>query len=180
MDITKTYSLDEKLRFYGLARDLFNSGFSYPQVIERLLEAECDKETAKIIAEKAFPEKWDELFNIAKKSIAEGKTYSELVDLLGKHEEDKVIVKFLADTWYEVKTFEVENIIESPTNILEGTQWTLISAVGVVAVFLLNLSLFSKILWSLVFVGAIIQYLLGLAQKKMANKVKKFMNDEQD
>ena len=62
MEPVKTYTLDQKLTFYRLARDLFNKGFSHPQVIERLLEIDCDKEFANEIAEKALPEKWDELF----------------------------------------------------------------------------------------------------------------------
>jgi hypothetical protein len=178
MDSTKSYTLDQKLKFYSLARDLFNEGYSYPQVIERLVEIECDIETAKTIAEKALPERWDELFHIAKKSIAQGKTYSEVIDLLEKHEDDKEIVKFLVDAWYEVKTFEVENIVESPTNIFEGLKWVVISGVAIPIVFLLNLSVISKSIWVIVFIGAIIQYLLGLKQRRLAKQTKKFLEDE--
>ncbi len=180
MDITKTYSLDEKLKFYSLARDLFNSGFSHPQVIDRLLEAECDKETAEILADKALPEKWDELFHVAKKSIAEGKTYSEVINLLEKYEDDKEIVKFLVDAWYEVKTFEVENFIESPTNILEGLTWVIIGGIGVLFAFLLNLSIISKVIWIAVLAGAAIQYIWGLTQRGLVKQAKIIMEDEPD
>lgn len=178
MESIKTYTLDQKLRFYSLARDLFNKGFSHPQVIERLLEIDCDKEFANVIADKALPEKWDELFQVAKKAIAEGKTYFEVVGLLSKYEEDSEIVKFLADTWYEVKTFEIENIIESPINIFEGIKWVLISGIGITIVFLYNFSLFAKILWCVMFVGASIQYALGMVQKKMVKRAKKLLKDE--
>src|SRR5688500_15230043 len=153
----RSYTASEKLDIYKIARDLFNAGFSYPQVIEKLTENGCDNEIAKLIADKALPEKWDELFDIAKNSFGQGKTYSEVISLLENHEEDREIVKHIADAWYEVKTFEIENTIESPTNIFEGLKWVIISAIGISVVFLFKFSLFSKILWIIVFVGATIQ-----------------------
>lgn len=178
MEPAKTYTLDQKLIFYSLARDLFNKGFSHPQVIERLLEIDCDKEFANVIADKALPEKWDELFQIAKRAIAIGKTYSEVTELLGKHEDDKEIVKLLVDAWYEVKTFEVENAIESPTNVLEGLKWVLISGIAIPIVFLLKLTIISKTIWIIVFIGAALQYLWGLKQRRLAKQTKKFIEDE--
>ena len=99
---------------------------------------------------------------------------------LETEEEDKEVVKLIADTLYEVKTFEIGSEVESPTNILEGMQWVIISAIGIPIIFLLDLSLFSKIIWIVVFIGALIQYIIGLKQRKWAKRARKFMNNEQD
>ena len=101
-----------------------------------------------------------------------------MTELLGTHEDDKEIVKLLVDAWYEVKTFEVENAIESPTNILEGLKWVLISGIAIPIVFLLKLSVISKTIWIVVFIGATFQYLWGLKQRRLARQTKKFIEDE--
>lgn len=180
MEKIKKHTAEQKLEFYRIARDLFNNGSSHPQVIEELGEQGCNIETANLVADKALPEKWDQLFELTKKSFADGKTYAEVIDLIEAEEEDKEVVKLIVDTIYEVKTFEIESEVESPTNILEGLQWVIISGMGIPIIFLLDLSIFSKIIWIVVFIGALMQYIIGLKQRKWAKRARKFMNNEQD
>lgn len=180
MEESKKHTPEEKLEFYRIARDLFNGGYSHPQVIQKLVTLNCDEQTAVTIVDKALPEEWDRLFDIAKYGFAHGKTYAEVTDVLEKQEEDKEVVKLIVDTLYEVKTFEIESEVESPTNIWEGIQWVIISGVGIPIIFLLDLSVISKIIWIVVFIGACLQYLLGLKQRKWAKKARKFMNNEPD
>jgi hypothetical protein len=176
----KKISVEQKLEYYRIARDMFNNRFSHPQVIEKLTMIGCDKEMSNIIAEKALPEKWDELFTIARNAYNKGMRYDEVFNSLNALEDDKEIAKFIADTWYEVKGIAVENIIESPTNIMEGTLWMIIGGIGVFAAFYFDLTLVSKIIWSMAFVFATLQYLYGKYQRKVAKKVRKFMEDEQN
>lgn len=180
MEELNKHTAADKLKFYRIARDLFNDGRSHPQVIEELTTSYCDEETATIIADKALPEKWDQLFDLAKKLFAGGKTYAEVITHLEAEEEHKDVVKLIVDTLYEVKTFEIESEVESPTNIAEGLQWVVISAIGIPIIFLLDLSIVAKIILIVVFVGALIQYLVGLRQRKWAKQARKFMKNEQD
>lgn len=178
MEEIKNFSAEEKLGYYKMARDLFNDGYSHPQVIEKLTDFGCDLRMANIIAEKALPEKWDKLFAVARLSYNEGKTYDEVLKILNDLEEDKGIAKFITDTWYEVKNITIDNTIESPTNIMEGSMWMIIGAIGVFVAFYFKLTIISKIFWSIVFVFATLQYLYGLRQRSIAKHVKKFMEDE--
>jgi hypothetical protein len=172
-------SAEEKVRLYTLAKDLFNAGKSHPQVIE-VLEQFCDLEYAEVIATKGLHESWDNLFETAKELYGQNKTYLEVVDELKPFENDETIIYFAANLWYEVKTIEMENTVESSSNIMEGLQWVAIGAIGIPIVFLLELSTISKILWIAVFVGALLQYLFGIRQRKLAKKIKKFMTNEQN
>jgi hypothetical protein len=180
MEDIKNFNAEEKLESYKVARDLFNGGSSHPQVIEKLMELGCDLGMANIIAERALSEKWDELFAIARLSFNEGKTYDEVLKILNDLEEDRGITKFITDTWYDVKNITIENTIESPTNLMEGSMWMIIGAIGVFVSFYFKLTIISKIIWSVVFVFSTLQYLYGLKQRSIAKQVKKFMEDEQN
>lgn len=174
-----TLSAEEKIRLYTLAKDLFNAGKSHPQVIE-VLEPFCDLEYADVIALKGLHESWDSLFETAKELYGQNKTYLEVVEALKSFENDEAIINFAANLWYEVKTIEMESTVESSSNIMEGLKWVVIGAIGIPIVFLLNLSTISKILWVAVFVGALLQYLYGKRQRKLADRIKKFMTNEQN
>jgi hypothetical protein len=179
MQQANSISAEEKISLYTLAKDLFNAGKSHPQVIE-VLEQFCDSAYAEVIAIKGLHESWDTLFETAKELYSQNKTYLEVVEGLKPFENDEAIINFAANLWYEVKTVEMENTVESSANMMEGLKWVVISALGIPLVFLLKLSTISKILWIAVFVGALIQYLYGIRQRKLAGRIKKFMTNEQN
>ncbi len=170
----------EKLELYKVARQLFNDSMSYPQIVELFVEKNFQRDIAEQVVEAAFHEKWDRLFDLAKDCYAQGKTYEEVVHLLKSNEGDEEIARYIADTWYEVKTVEMESIVESPGNIYEGLKWVVISGIVVPVMFMLNTSLISKIIWIVVFAGASIQYLWGLRQRRLAKDIKKYMEDEEN
>ncbi|OSZ80392.1 hypothetical protein CAP36_03825 [Chitinophagaceae bacterium IBVUCB2] len=179
MQQVNSLSAEEKVRLYTVAKDLFNAGKSHPQVIE-VLEQFCDSAYAEVIAKKGLHESWDRLFETAKELYGQNKTYLEVVEALKPFENDEAIINFAANLWYEVKTIEMENTVESSSNMMEGLQWVVISAIGIPIVFLLKLSTVSKVLWIAVFIGSLLQYLYGIRQRKIAGRIKKIMTNEQN
>lgn len=173
-------SIEKKLELYSIARDLFNSGKSFPQVLELLSES-CSKEEAEYIAQKGLDEEWDKLYEKAKNLFGEGKTYAEVVDNLRINEKDEELISYVANRWYELKSIEVESIIDGNRNVTDGLLWVVIGGIGVVAVFYFNASIFNKIIWSIAFVGAAAQYFFGRLQNSNAKRINKLMKkDERD
>jgi hypothetical protein len=170
--------IEEKLELYSLAKDMFNEGYSHPMVIERLLN-DCSPEDAELIAEKGLNEEWDKLYECARKLYGEEKTYAEVVQSLRLSEPDEEIVQYVANKWYELKSLEVESIVDGNRNVFDGLLWVAIGAVGVVAVFVLDGSRFSKVIWSAAFVVSAAQYFIGRHQRKVAARIKKLIKEDE-
>jgi hypothetical protein len=171
-DTKKSYEeldAEQKIALYKAARDLFNDGKSYPEVISGLVE-ECNEAAAKRIADKGLNEDWDNLFDKARELYANDNSYAEVIDFLSKDESDTHITKYAADFFYRIKNEAVENEIESSTNIFEGMIWALLSLVGLIIIFFTGLSLISKILWSIMLGGYLLQYILGNSLKMERDK----------
>jgi hypothetical protein len=101
--------------------------------------------------------------------------YHEIFDAVQSVEPDQEIVHFICNSWYRVQTIYMENFVESGANISEGIQWLVISAIGLIAVFYFKWSLASKIIWGLAFVAALITWLYGLKQQRLARGLKRIL-----
>jgi hypothetical protein len=173
-------AIEKKIELYSFARDMFNNGKSYPQVIELLSES-CGNEEAEYIAQKGLDEEWDKLYETARKLFGEGKTYAEVVENLRLIEKDEELISYVANMWYELKSIEVESIVEGSRNVTDGLLWVVIGGIGAIAVFYFNASIFNKVIWSIAFVGALAQYFFGRIQNSTAKRINKLLKkDEQD
>lgn len=168
-----------KVQLYTAAFYLFEVGKSHPQIIELLSEYEPDKELLELMVDKAMTEDWDKLFSATRQMLSEGRTYEDVIAKISKSESDLEIVRWICDSWYKWKEYYAECVIESPTNITEGSQWVIISAIVIVLLFMANTSLIPKILWGVVCLGAIIQWLLGIQQRKFSRQIEKIFQGEQ-
>ncbi len=167
-----------KIQLYFASNYLFEHGKSHPQVVEILSDYEPNTDLLVDIVDQAMQDKWRKIYNEAQRLFSENKTYQEVFDLVSQGESDHEIVHFICDSWYRVKTFYVENLVESRTNILEGIQWVIICTLGVVAVFYFKTFWVSKIVWIAGLVAALITWIYGLQQKKLANGVKKILEED--
>ncbi len=169
----------EKVNLYVAAMHLYSIGKSHPQVVEILSQYAYDTALITRIADKAMKDEWDKLYDKARVFFASGKTYEEVVKEIGLLEEDEDVAEFLVKQWYSFKTEQINSMIESPTNIAEGSKWVIISGIALIVVFLLQFGVVAKILWSIVLVGSFIQWIFGFEQRKLANMIKKiFETDE--
>jgi hypothetical protein len=171
----------KKLILYAAAYRLFEAGKSYPQVIEALKGYEPDEDFLKTVVANAMHENLDTLYQEARHMFGEGKTYDEVVKELSKKENDSEIVRWACNSWYEWKQYYAECMTEGPTNIAEGSQWAIVSVIAIILLFIMHASLISKMLWSLVCLGSIIQWLFGLRQRRLSDQISKiFQSNEQD
>ena len=161
----------EKIKFYAAATYLFNVGKSHPQIIELLSGFGMDPAELDNIVSKAMREDWDKLYEKARVLFGENKTYAEVVEEIARKEDDREIVEVICADWYEMKTLYMESIIEAPGNISEGMQWVIITGLAIPVTFWAGLSWFSKGIWLAAFVASVIQWLLGLQQRRLANKI---------
>lgn len=171
----------EKINLYLAAMYLYSIGKSHPQIVKILSEYSYDIELIVKIADKAMKDEWDKLYDKARLLFASGKMYEDVMKEIKMQEEDSDVAEFIVNKWDNFKTMQINSMIESPTNIAEGSKWVIISGLALIGIFVLGLSLIAKILWSIVFVGSLIQWILGIEQRKFANALKKiFESDEQD
>ena len=171
----------EKISLYSAAMYLYSIGKSHPQIVEVLSEYCYDTSLIKVIADKAMTDEWDKLFDQARVLFASGEIYEDVIRKIKLLEEDKDVAEFIVKRWYSFKTEQINSIIESPGNIAEGSKWVIISGIGLMVVFILHFGLVAKILWSILLVGSLAQWILGIEQRKLANTIKKiFELDEQD
>ena len=161
----------EKIKIYAAATYLFDKGKSYPQVIELLSGLGMDPIELDNIVSKAMREDWDKLYEKARVLFGENKSYAEVVEEIARKEEDPEIVKIICADWYALKTFYMESIVEAPGNISEGMQWMVITGLAIPVTFWAELSWFSKGIWIAAFVASVIQWLMGLQQRRLANKI---------
>ena len=170
----------DKINLYCAAMYLYSIGKSHPQIVKILSEYSYDNILVIKIVDKAMYDEWDKLSDKARILLASGETYENVSKQVALLEEDKEVAEFIVKRWYNYKTEQINSIIESPTNIAEGSQWVIISGIALTIFFLLNFSIFTKILWSILFIGSLAQWILGLQQRKLANIIKKiFESDEQ-
>ncbi len=163
-----------KLNTYGAAGFLFNSGKSHPQVINLLEPYVEDKDLLLEIVDKSMNDEWDKLHELAKKLSIEGKSHGEILFEIHQFESDEEIGEWIAQNWYQVKILYMESVIESPTNIMEGSTWVIISAVAIVFLFLINSSWVPKTLWIASFLASGFQWYYGYRQRAISNKLNKF------
>jgi hypothetical protein len=170
----------EKINLYTAAMYLYSKGKSHPQIIKILSEHSYNSLLVQQAVDKARTDEWDKLYEEARKLFTDGKTYDEVVKEIKLHEEDKDIVNFVVNRWYEYKTIKMSDIIDSKTNIMEGSLWAVISGIVLIIVFLLGLGIISKIIWSLVFIGSLFQWLSRFLQKNISNKLQLLFEYEKE
>lgn len=161
--------LERKLQLYSAAVYLFNDGKSHPQIVKLLSGYENDTIFLTSIVDKAMREEWDELFEYSRQLFAEGKTYDEVIRRLSENESDQKVVAFVCDKWYEWKTELLEHVHEAPQNIMDGSLWVLGCGAMVAIQFIYQWSLFSKIIWITGLIASLIQFLAGIAQRRVSN-----------
>lgn len=164
-----------KLRLYTAAFYLFEEGKSYPQIIELLKKYEPDEDVLRLIVDNAMREDWDKLYFKAKDLFTQGKTYAEVISEISKSEPDKEIAKWICDDWYKWKQLYAELVIESPTNIAEGSQWVIICLLVIPILFLADASLVVKIIWGVSCLFAILLWVMGIRQRKLSKKIHKIL-----
>jgi len=164
-------SAAEKINLYVAAMYLYSQGKSHPQVVFLLSKICLDKVLLVKIADKAMKDEWDKLYEMAREMFASGLTYDKVLSEIKKKEEDSEVADLLVEKWYSIKTQQMEMIVEAPANIAEGMNWMLISGLALTILFVLSAGMISKILWSIVFVGSIIQWMLGIEQRKFSKKI---------
>lgn len=171
----------KKLQLYTAAYYLFENGKSYPQIVEILDEFESDKFFLEEIVENARREDWDKLYMEAKELIGKGVAYDKVIAEISRKESDMEIVEWICDSWYQWKVYYAEYVTDSTNNILEGSKWVVISIIVLPLLFLINTSIVSKIVWCLACVVAIIQWIVGIRQRRISNQIEKiFKNDTSD
>ncbi|TAH01226.1 MAG: hypothetical protein EAZ16_12160 [Sphingobacteriales bacterium] len=161
-----------KLNLYFAATILYEKGKSYPQVVEILLKYCLDERLVNEIAEKSRKDEWEKIAETARLLLAEGRDYEYILSQTKNLEPDTDVVKALVDDWYTIKTMQMEAIVDSSTNITEGIEWVIISGLVIPVLFWMKAGLIPKIFWSVIFVIALIQWFVGLSQRKLANRLK--------
>lgn len=167
-----------KIQLYFAANYLYDRQMSHPQVVETLSGYESDRGLLVEIADQAMKDDWRKILNKAQQLFAENNTYQEVYDKVKPADFDPEIVHFICKIWYQTKVRYVDYLIDSHTNIREGSQWVIISAMGIMAMFYFNASWLSKIIWSLAFLISAASWYYGLHQKKMANALKKILEED--
>lgn len=168
----------QKIRLYFAANYLFDRGKSHPQVVEILSQYDGNNELLVSVVDAAMVDHWRKIFNDTQRLISEGKIYQEVFDHAKSMENDEEIIHFICNTWYRVQTLYIENVIESRTNLWDGTKWLGICSIGLVAAVYLNFSLVAKIIWGLGLFAALITWLYGLQQKNLAKGLKKILEED--
>lgn len=163
-----------KLQLYFAAQYLFNKGYSYPQIIEILIEHAPDENLLKQILDKAVNDEWEKLYVEAHAMASNGVTYDEVRNEISKKEKDIEIVDYICEYWYELKIAYAESVTEGNTNVAEGMQWVLISIVFIVGAFALGGSLILKIISIVLFVVSGLQWFIGRRMKQNAETIEKF------
>ena len=64
-------SVRKKIELYSIAVDLFNQGYSFPEVIEKLKEAD-DIDLINYVTKKAMHEDWDKVYTQSKEMLDKG------------------------------------------------------------------------------------------------------------
>ncbi|RYY54708.1 MAG: hypothetical protein EOO09_13260 [Chitinophagaceae bacterium] len=167
-----------KIQLYFAANHLFSLGKSHPQIVEALSEFEPDQDLLKSVVDAAMTDRWRTILNEAQRLTAEGKNFQEIVEAVQPIESDPEIVDFVCNAWYRVQAVYAEHSIESGTNIMEGSKWTIISALGLAFVFGVNASIFSKVIWSVSFLGALVTWIYGLRQKRVSAELKQVLEGD--
>lgn len=102
-------SAEEKLALYQLALQLFENGYSYPEVNEQLGRS-VEQELASVITEKAFRQEWDNLYQKIFDLKANNRIWKDTVDILSQSEPYRDVVELLANDIYN-REFEVSDEI---------------------------------------------------------------------
>lgn len=102
-------SAEEKLALYQLALQLFENGFSYPEVNEQIGRS-VEQELASVVTEKAFRQEWDNLYQKVFDLRANNRIWKDTVDILSRSEPYRDVVELLANDIYN-REFEVSDEI---------------------------------------------------------------------
>ena len=161
-----------KIQLYFAANYLYARGKSHPQVVEMLSEFEKDRNFIVDVADAAMYDKWRLIFNEIQRLISLEYNYDQVINVVSSMESDREILHFIYNLWYNIQAIYAEHTIESPTNIFEGIQGFIICSTGLAAMICFDASLFSKIIWSIGAVAALITWIYGLHQKKLAREIR--------
>lgn len=160
-----------KIKVYMAAVYLFDQGKSHPQIVDILKEYEPNGSALHVIVDKAMNNEWEKLHEETKELFSKGLPYDEIVKAISKKEKDPEIVDWICNDWYKVKTLQMECLVEGAENRMEGSQWVIISAIAIPVFFYMGSAWFVKAIWILVFTGALGTWILGMRQRRLANKV---------
>jgi hypothetical protein len=168
--------LEHKLQLYTAAVMLFDHGRSHPQIVKFLSEHETDSELVSLITDKAMRNEWDELHDYGRQLISEGKPYDEIIRLMSEKEDDKEVINFLCNKWYEWRSEWVEYVQEAPYNIQQGIIWIVLCGSMVAITFIFQWWLFSKLIWIVGLAASVLQFLLGLFQRRLSKNIEKLLH----
>ena len=171
---------EKKLQLYSAAMYLFDKGKSHPQIVKILEEHEPDLVLLTQMVDKAMHDEWDKLYVEAQHLFATGLTYDEVLQLISQKEPDEEIAKWIATEWYNLKSFYAACITEGATNRLQGMQWMIISALGLLVLFFANASWMLKGIWLIAFIGCTFQWILGMQQRDLATRINRLFVTDND
>lgn len=160
-----------KIKIYLAAAYLFEEGRSHPQIVDILKEYEPDGSVLKLIVDKAMNNEWEELHDETRALFSKGMTYDEVVKAISQKEGDKEIVDWICNDWYKLKTLQMECLVEGVTNRVEGLKWVILSAIAIPIFFWMGSSWLVKGIWILALIGSLVQWVLGIRQKSLSNKL---------
>lgn len=167
-----------KLQLYTSAFYLFEIGKSHPQIISILTQIEPDIQLLTSLVDKAMREEWDKLYLEARRLFSEGLPKDEIVKAISKMEPDIEIVAWICGEWYELKMLYMECLNEGKINVLEGMRWIIICAIGLAFLFYIQATWIAKSIWIIALIGAVIQWVLGMEQRKISRRIDKLFASE--
>lgn len=167
----------KKLQLYVAATWLFNSGWSYPQVIDELTRFEPDIALLTKIVNSALKEKWEQLSADAQTMFAQGLPRDIVIETLLKEEPDQEIAIRLCDNWYMLKLQYMECLNEGPVNVFDGLVRISIGALGLLVMFLIHSFWLTKVIWIVFIILSITQFATGLLQNNIAGRLNRMLAD---
>ncbi len=130
------------------------------------------------IVDKAMQEEWDKLYVEAKTLFSEGLPKDEILKIISQKEPDLEIASWICEAWYELKLLYMECLNEGSINIFEGINWIIISAIGITVLFYIKASWVSKSIWIIALIVAIIQWFLGIEQRKTSKRINRLFTSD--
>lgn len=171
-------STKRKIQLYFAANFLYDRQFSYPQVVEELSEFEEDSRLVTSIAAQAMKDEWRKVFNEVQKMVADGRNFEEIFRVASTMEEDPEVAYFICRKWHDVQSLYADSVIESSTNIAEGLEGVIYCSLALAFLFLIGGSLVVKIIMIIILLVSIVMWVYGRKQRKMAQELKKILEED--
>src|SRR5258705_8714799 len=148
----ESFTAGDKLGLYQLAIQLFDNGYSHPQIVEQLKGIISDKD-ALIITDKAFKGEWDKLYAKGARLLAKKRLWNEVVEELSVNEPYRDVIELLVNDIYR-RDFDLMHAEDEFKKKFEI--WGYLLIVGIIQLIRYIFWPYNKyIFWLSVFVGVV-------------------------